>query len=440
MALSPRSLLILPLLLAACPSPGGGDDDGGSPDFEEARSNEPHDEDPQVTTDEAEALADANRALALDLYHELREGQSVNRGFSVSPYSIQTAFGMLYGGTVEPARTEMATALHFPLEGQRQHVGHNWVDAQLAARNMPAINGDPLLGDQDPVIVDTANGVWIREDLESRISPTYLDLLAIHYDAGVYLARFRSQPDVEREGINRWVAQRTRDLIPDLLPAGVITTDTVVVLVNALYLKAPWQVPFDSNQTTNEPFTRLDGATITVPMMRAPELEAAYAEGQGWQAVAVPMRGDSLELVILLPTDFAAFEASIDAVALEGVFDALTPMIVDTAMPRFNLDTKLELTPELRALGMSAPFDDDDSFNGILTGLGVITTVVHQTVIKVDEKGTEASAATGIVIDETSALEPEATIMIDRPFMLAIRDQPTDTVLFLGRVLEPNAN
>ncbi len=435
-----RPILIAPVLFAAaCTSSDPDSDDGGqdSGDFNVARSDEPHDENPQVSAEEATALAEANHALALDLYHELRAGQAADKGFSISPYSIQTAFGMLYGGTVEPARTELADVVHFPLAGERQHVGNNWIDAQLVARNLPALTNDPEFGDQDPVIVDTANGVWVRADLEPEIAAPFLDILAIHYDAGLYLAEFRTQPDVERMAINGWVSERTNDLIPELLPAGVVTIDTTMVLVNAMYLKAPWAVPFDAMLSADAAFTRLDGSMVDVPMMHSGELEAGYAEGPGWQALAVPMRGDALELVMILPDDFAAFEAGLDASTLDGVFAGLTSSIVDATLPRFELAAQLELTNELKALGLNAPFDDSSSFDDILTNLGVITAVVHQTVIKVDEKGTEAAAATGILIGETSTPEPDATIVVDRPFVLAIRDQPTDTLLFLGRVLDP---
>jgi serpin B len=140
---------------------------------------------------------------------------------------------------------------------------------------------------------------------------------------------------------------------------------------------------------------------------------------------------------VILPDDLAAFEASLDPVSLDAILDGLSTTIVDTQMPRFELDAELELSNELRALGMPAPFDDMNSFDAILDDLGVITAVVHQTVIEVDEKGVEAAAATGIVITESSSPEPQFSVVIDRPFMLAIRDAPTDTLLFLGRVLDP---
>lgn len=422
------------LFAAACTNPNPIDEG----DVGEARSDEPHDDNPQLTPEQAEALTADNHALALDLYHQLRDGQAAGKGFSVSPYSIQTAFGMLYGGTVEPAREQMRDTLHFSIEGEQQHVAHNWIDAQLASRNLPEENSEE--GKRDAVILETANGVWILDELQAQIAKPFLDLLAIHYDAGLYLAQFDSQPEVERDGINAWVAERTYDLIPELLPSGVITPDTRMVLVNALYLKAPWSEPFDEGQTTSQPFTLVDGTTVDVQMMHADVRDAGYAEGEGYQALAVPLRGDKLELVVILPDDLAAFEASLDQASLDAILDDLSTTIVDTRMPRFELDAKLELSNELRALGMSAPFEDIDSFDAILDDLGVITAVVHQTVIKVDEKGAEAAAATGIVINKTSAPEPQYSIVIDRPFMLAIRDEPTNTLLFLARVLDPTAS
>ncbi|NJK32475.1 MAG: serpin family protein [Deltaproteobacteria bacterium] len=427
-----RVALALPLCLAAC----AGDDPGPIVDeddlFAVARSNEPHDQDPQLDAEEPEALSADNHALALDLYHELREGQAAGQGFSISPYSIQTAFGMLYGGTVEPARSEMAATLHFSLEGERLHEAHNWLDAQLAARNLPEEQG------KDSVIVQTANGVWVLDTLEDQIEAPYLDILSIHYDAGLFLADFFNNPEGERVRINNWVSEQTRELIPELFPQGIITSDTRLVLVNALYLKAPWADTFNPELTTPQTFTRGDGSSVAVPMMHHGQLPASYGEGADYQAIAIPLRGSALELVVILPDDLPAFEASMNIDSLDALLSGLSPRVVDTTLPRFELEAELELSNELKALGMPSPFEDTNSFDAILEELGVITAVVHQTVIEVDEKGIEAAAATGIVIDKTAAPEPDATIVVDRPFVLAIRDQPTDTLLFLGRVLDPS--
>lgn len=433
--LLPTSLVLGALLCAPACTNSGDDDDGTDPELAQARSDEPHDQAPDLDASEAETLSADNYALTLDLYHELRGGQAAGQGFSISAYSIHSAFGMLYAGTVDQARSEMAATLHFSLPDERQHVAHNWLDAQLDARNLAAISEPD--NEQAAVELHGANGVWVLDELADMISPDYLDVLAIHYDAGIYLSQFDTQPEVERAAINGWVAERTADLIPELFAEGVIEPSTRLVLVNAVYLKAPWAEPFVEELTAAAPFFGLDGGETEVEMMRAGDLFAEYGEGPDYQAVAIPMRGDALELLVILPDDFSSFEAALDGAALTALRDGMDSAIVDLRLPKFELEAQFELSPELQALGLVTPFLDASSFDAILPGLGVITAVVHQTVIKVDEKGTEAAAATGIVVGETGAPEPDASMVVDRPFLLAIRDAPTDTLLFFGRVLEP---
>jgi serpin B len=431
-----RRPILTCLALGALPFAGACSGDGPSGDgFEQVRSDKPHDQAPTITAAEAETLATDNHALTLDLYHQLRAGQAADRGFAISAYSISSAFGMLYAGTVEPARSEMATTLHFSLPDERQYVAHNWLDAQLEARNLPTVR-NPNGIEHPAVELHSANGVWLLDGYRDRISLDYLDLLAIHYDAGIRLAQFDTQPEAERVAINAWVAKRTAELIPELFPAGPIDSSTTMVLVNAVYLKAPWVEPFSEMETAAAAFHLLDGSQIEVEMMRKVDVKAAYGEGPGYQAVALPMRGDALELLVIVPEDLVAFEANLDVAALASLRASMIPAFVDTRLPKFELESQFELTPELQALGMVAPFVDDRSFDAILEQLGVIGAVVHQTVIKVDEQGTEAAAATGAVILE-SATEASASIVVDRPFLLAIRDKPTEMLLFFGRVLEP---
>ncbi len=416
----------------------GNANEGGDDDLPMVGSDVPYDQDPQLDPEEIEALAADNHALSLDLYHALREGQAVDRSFSLSAYSIQTAFGMLYGGTVDPARAEMESALHFSLADERQHVAFNWLDHQLSARNLPGAQGDG--GMIDPVVVEPANGVWALDTRAEGINPDYLDLLATHYDTGVFLADFLNETELERTRINAWVSARTHELIPELFAPGIIKPDTTMVLVNAFYLKAPWNQPFEGGATSKQPFTLLDGSTVEVDMMSAYEMAGTYGEGEGWQAVALPLRGGALELIAIVPDDFTSFEAGLDVATLDGILASLSFNTIEVELPRFRLSSSFGLNDELRELGMNTPFDDISSFDDIVTDLGVITDVVHKTVISVDEKGTEAAAATGIVVGEDDGSGgPQVSITIDRPFMLIIRDEPTDTLLFLGRVLDPTA-
>jgi serpin B len=412
-----------------------GDGDGDDGGLEELRSEAPHDQNPQLLPDEIETLAAANHALTLELYHALRQGQGADIGFSISAYSIESAFGMLYAGSIDPAHGEIAEALHFDLQGDQQHVAHNWLDAQLAARNIPA---SPE-GEDDSVALQTANNVWMLDDFADGVSPDFLELLSIHYDTGLQLANFDVQPDVEREEINGWVAERTNGLITDLFGEGSIDEFTTMVLVNALYMRGPWLEPFSEGYTQQQNFTRLDGTEISVEMMRAPMLGVGHVFDEDYEAVSLPLRGSDLALVVIEPADFAAFEAALDPAALTTVLGSLSGGVIDLRIPKFELEAAFELSNELQGLGMVAPFTDPTSFDAIHPETDTIAVVVHNTVIKIDEDGLEAAAATGIGGDGDGDGEPEPPpiMEIDRPFLLAIHDRPTNTLLFFGRVLEP---
>lgn len=413
---------------------GNDSDSDGETQWPSVESDAEREIDPQLTNEESASIAADQQSLALDLYHVLRDDQLAGEGFAVSSYSVGAAFGMLYGGTTGEAREQMESTLHFSLGDQRQHVAHNWLDQQLADRNL---DGDEQ---SDPVVLETANGVWVADPLRDEINPAYLDLLAAHYGAGVYLADFAGDPEGETDSINAWVSKRTHELIPKLFAPGIIKSSTRMVLVNALYLKAPWLEPFNENRTAKAPFTKLDGSTVQADLMHHSLLSGAYGQGEGYQALAIPLRGYALEVVFVVPEDFAAFEDALDQPTVDAILAGMEGGYVDAYIPRFELETHASLTKELRDdLGMPAPFEDDSSFDDIVPGLGVITAVIHKTVIKVDEKGTEAAAATGIVVGEGGGEDPEpiATFRADKPFLLMIRDRPTQSMLFFGRVLEP---
>ena len=416
---------------------GDGDGDG---DLEEVRSEEPHDENPELEPGQAELIAAANHALTLDLYHALRNGEAAGKGFSLSAYSIESAFGMLYAGTLNPARSEIAQTLHFELDGEQQHVAHNWLDAELAKRNLPASEPGDGEGDSDAVELQAANGVWLLAEYADGVSTEFLDLLAIHYDAGVKLADFDIDAEREREGINDWVSDRTNGLIPELFPVDSIHEFTTLVLVNALYLRAPWAEPFAEGLTQEDDFTRLDNQVTSVEMMRAPNLTVArHIATAEYEAAALPLRGYDLEIVVILPQDFGAFESGLDRAKLAEILAALAPVNLDLRMPKLELTAAFELSSELKGLGMDAPFTDITSFDAIHPEIDVIEVVVQNTVLEIDEDGIEAAAATGIGGDGDGDGEPEppTVMVVDRPFLLAIRDRPTNTLLFFGRVLDP---
>jgi serpin B len=218
----------------------------------------------------------------------------------------------------------------------------------------------------------------------------------------------------------------------------VLTPATRLTLVNAIYLKAPWQTPFSEGATEEGTFTRADGSTVEVPFM-ATTSSYPYASGDGWQAVEVPYLGGSLAMTLILPDDLAGFERTLTPDGLTAITSSLTDTQVALALPRFGIETKAELASILAALGMPTAFTDAADFSGITTAERLaISDVIHQANIDVDEKGTEAAAATAVVMRQTAMPSEPLTVRVDRPFLFALRDVPTGATLFLGRVGDPS--
>jgi serpin B len=267
----------------------------------------------------------------------------------------------------------------------------------------------------------------------------YLDLLAEHYGAGLSLLDFASDPEGSRTSINRWVSDRTAARIPELLPVGVVTSATVLVLTNAIYFKASWATPFEPADTTDGPFAKLDRSTLPAHFMHQAK-EHRYAEGAGWQALELLYAGDDVSMLVLLPASgqFEAFRASLDAARLTSIVDALGSRLVTVTLPRFQFRTQLGVKATLQALGMTDAFQggvaDFSGMDG--TRKLFVQDVVHEAFVSVDEKGTEAAAATAVVVGRVSVPEL-ATFTADRPFLVVIRDNPTGAVLFLGQVTSP---
>ncbi len=439
----PYLFTVLALGLGACASTGSGDDgetgESGEtgdplPEWMEARSGLPHDTDPQLGESDADTLVASQYALAMDLYHQLRAEPFDGKGFSISPYSIQTAFGMLWEGINDPGFDQVESTLRFDLGDPATHEALNWQDAQLQALNLEGI--DDEYEKADPVIVTPANGVWALPSVEASLPAPFLDILSTHYDAGVRLADFMGDAEGERLKINEWVSIQTNGLIPELFKPGIIQATTTLVLVNALYVKAPWADPFEENATSMADFTRLDASTVSVPMMHKYDTSVRWARESEYDAVAIPLRGGGLELVAIMPTmDFDAYESALDGAGLHAAISALNYGNVELYFPRFDLKADTSLKTALEALGLIDVWPP----NFDATVAGAITEVVHSTVIAVDETGVEAAAATGIVVGEDGGGGPEATLTFDRPFVLVLHDSRSGTPLFVGRVLDPSA-
>lgn len=382
---------------------------------------------PAVPAADLETLVSGNHALAVDLYQELDTDDS---NLLVSPLSIRMAFGLLQAGARGQTATEIAEVLHYGLEGDAVHAAFNSLDLTLASRN------DPGDDDSDPIALHTANAFWGQTGYDWNSE--YLDTIAVNYGAGVETLDYDADPEGSRETINTWVEDATEDRIVDLLPPGSIDGSTVAVLTNALYLKAPWATPFMPELTVDGEFNAPAG-TVTAEFMN--QMEAfGYVEMDGYQALEMTYRQDELSMVFVLPDEgnFDAFEDSLTHDSLAAIANSLENKLGDVAIPKFEFEASFTLSEALQALGMETAFVSADLSGMIDNGNLFIDEVYHKTFIAVDERGTEAAAATAIVVGETSVPTPEFDFRADRPFVFFIRDRETGAVLFLGRVTDPS--
>ena len=334
----------------------------------------------------------------------------------------------------------MADTLNFDLPQDRMHSTFNALDLELASRGK-----DDQDTDAEGFRLKIANAVWGQHDYQFQ--QMFIDLLAENYGAGVRPANFREAPEESRITINDWIAEQTEDKITDLIPKGIINTYTRMVLTNAIYFKAAWALPFYEGDTNKGPFHLLDGSEALVPMMRNTEF-FSYARMDGYQVVGLPYVGHELSMTILLPDEgrFREFEDALDATLLERVLGDAERQYVTLVMPKFEFESQFGLAGTLGEMGMSNAFDrgksDFSGMDGNSCFAGdepclFIREVIHQAFVSVDEQGTEAAAATGVVVQLESERPDPVLVAIDRPFIFLVRDSDTGAILFLGRVLDP---
>ena len=381
--------------------------------------------DPALATNAGGAI----NAFGVDLYRRVATGDG---NVVFSPASIALALAMARAGARGTTATEMDTVLH-DLATDEHAAWLNALDAALGSRTgtFPDTNDKP-----QPVTLRIANAPFAQRGM--TLVDAYLEALAARFDAGLRLVDYRTQREAARKEINVWVSDQTEGRIPELLVPGTITPDVRLALVNAIYLKAAWLTPFIEEATKAGPFTRLDGSTVDVPLMHGGGT-FPYASGDGWQAVELPYVGGSLAMTVIVPEDLAAFEASLSLGALSDITTGLGPRWVNLALPKFGIESKVDLATMLGTMGMPTAFDAGVAdFSGITAEERLfISAVIHQANIDVDEAGTTAAAATAVIMATSAASDP-VTLTLDHPFLFALRDVPTGAVLFLGRVTDPS--
>lgn len=351
-----------------------------------------------------------------------------------SPWSIIQALGMTTAGARGETLAEMERALHLPGQA-RLHPLLGGLDRALMARGQKA--PPAWRKDARPFTLRSANALWAQEG--KRFEAPFLDGLAEHYGAGVRLIDFAADPDAARDRINGWVAGETNDRIRDLLQQ--VSPATRLVLVNAVYFLADWEHPFDPASTLSRPFTRRDGSKVDAPTMHH-TTHLAVAEHEGVRAVVLPYMGGEVEALVLLPPagKLDATASSLHEV-VPALGRALKHQFVMLALPKFEVGWRLAMKDALEALGMrkafvfgQADFSGMDGTRDLFIGA-----VTHQAWIAVDEKGTEAAAATAVEMLAGGVPPPPVPFVVDRPFLLLVRDKATGAVLFVTRVEDPTA-
>ena len=382
------------------------------------------------SAEDAAAAGSAINDFGMALYQRIA-ADDPSANLVVSPASIALALSMARAGARGQTAAEMDAVLRDL--GTDEHAA--WVaalDSLLNARTGSFPDGS---GENQDVTLRIVNAPFAQRGF--ALETPYVQALGERFGAGLRLVDYVTAAEAARVAINGWVAGQTEQRIRELLAQGDVDEMTRLVLVNAIYLKAAWQAPFWEGATAPAPFTRRDGTTVDVPLMHTSG-QFQYVAGADWQAVDLPYVGGALSMLVVVPDDLAVFEKTLDGAALAGIVRGLTSQEVILAMPRFGTESKVELGPVLAALGMPTAFTDAADFSGITREQALqISAVIHQANIDVDEKGTEAAAATAVVIRATSMPAEPVTLTIDRPFLFALRDMESGAVLFLGRITDP---
>ena len=380
---------------------------------------------PDIIDSDYEVLVEGNRQFALDLYQQLRSEATGNLFYS--PYSVSVALAMTWAGARENTAHEMAEVLHFMLEQDAFHPAFNKLDLYLTSLGQDT--------EDEEFILSIENSIWGEETY--TFMDDFLDVLAANYGAAMYLLDFMGRPNESRETINEWVKDQTNGKIEDLLPEGSVTSLTRLVLTNAIYFYGAWLHQFDEDNTSDGIFHTLDGSPVTVSMMNQTEI-FRYMSGDGFQAIDLPYEGGEVGMLIIVPDEgtFGAFEQTFDTEVFRTVLEGLTSTNITLYLPKWGFKAGSKLKKTLQNMGMVDAFDNAD-FSGIDgTYTLFIDDIYHKAFVAVDEFGTEAAAATAVVM-VVSAPGPSITLQIDRPFIFLIMDYKTQTILFSGRVMNP---
>jgi len=378
--------------------------------------------------EDLQTVVKGNSDFCFDLYQELK-GEEGNLFFS--PYSISTALAMTYAGARGETEKQMAQVLHFPLTQESMHPAFSKLQSDLNA-----------IQNKGDVQISIANSLWAQKSY--KFLDSFIDLNKKYYGAGLYFVDFITKREAARKQINNWVEKKTHDKIKELIKPPMLNSLTTLVLCNAIYFKGDWLSQFDKAKTYNRDFHVSPDTTILVPMMYQ-QTRLKYKCFGEFCALELPYEGNDLSMIIFLPNEddgLLEFEDHLTADSVHVWIDELMKMdegLVMVNMPKFKTISEFELSRTLYDMGMPDAFSlPPTDFSG-MTGVKdlFISKIVHKAYVEVNEEGTEAAAATAVVMKRGGRHETISIFRADHPFIFLIRENQTGSILFIGRIVDP---
>lgn len=387
-------------------------------------------------------VVEGNTAFALDLYAEMAKKKQGNNLF-FSPYSLSSALAMTYAGAKGNTATQISKVLHFPQNQDFLHPAFRGLQKEMfEAHNKSSVE------------VQIANALWVQKD--TSLKADFKTVLKEHYDAPPKRVDFQKDSENARLKINKWVKNKTKNKIKNLLQKGILNKTTRLVLVNAIYFKGQWARPFNTRDTKTRPFFVTNTQSVNVPMMtqksyfnymendKLQAVELAYANRGKQQKLMPSYFSDNVSMIILLPKQrngLAKLEKSLNPKALQDWLTYVRPMKLEVSIPKFKINAGIELSKTLAEMGMPDAFTDKADFSGINGKKDLsLTSVIHKAFVSVDEKGTEAAGATAAVVGVRSIKPPPPRFTANHPFIFLIRHKSSGSILFMGRVVNPIKN
>jgi len=377
-------------------------------------------DDSGATVEGVNNVINANNQFALDLYLKLED---VEGNIFFSPYSISVALAMTYEGAKGETAEEMQSVFHFPEDENIRRPSFAKIYNLVNKKNKK-------------YELHTANALWAQKDY--KFLDEYINAIKKYYVGKVTNVDFVNATESARLTINKWVEEQTNNKIKDLIPPGVLNALTRLVLTNAIYFKGLWVKQFDKKETREEDFRVSPEETVKVPMMSITREEFNYYETEKLQILELLYEGEDLSMLIILPKedDLKSLEESLSLEKLSELRNSLSEQQVDVYIPKFKFETKYFMAKTLKEMGMSTAFSGDADFSGMDGTKDLfIANVIHQAFIDVNEEGTEAAAATGVVMELKAAMP--TVFRADHPFIFMIQERETNNILFLGRVIDP---